>query len=88
MYLVCLTKKRLKKEIKSFYLLLLLCAAARRTGHPDEIQRRQLMLKKEQVVIFTYGMGEDAHRYDDAFSRVMKLLEVYVDTGIDHVTLP
>mmetsp|Transcript_16315 Transcript_16315/g.24786 ORF Transcript_16315/g.24786 Transcript_16315/m.24786 type:complete len:90 (+) Transcript_16315:390-659(+) len=42
--------------------------------NPNEIRERQLILK-EQVVSLTYGLGEDAHRYDDAFSRVMKILE-------------
>jgi len=42
--------------------------------NPNEIMERQLILKK-QVVSLTYGLGEDAHKYDDAFSRVMKILE-------------
>jgi hypothetical protein len=55
--------------------------------HRDKVQEHQLLLKA-QVVRFTYGMGKDAYTYDDAFSRVMKLLETYVDSAIDHVTLP
>lgn len=44
---------------------------------PDEIRRRQLALK-ENVIPLIYGLGEDAHRYDDAFSRTMRILEAYV----------
>ena len=44
---------------------------------PDEIRQRQLTLKKN-VIPLIYGLGDDAHRYDDAFSRTMRILEAYV----------
>ena len=44
---------------------------------PEEIRQRQLILKKN-VIPLMYGLGEDAHRFDDAFSRTMKILEAYV----------
>ena len=44
---------------------------------PDEIQERQLALKKH-VISLLYGVDADAHRYDDAFARILKVLEAYV----------
>ena len=43
-------------------------------NRPDEIRRRQLNMKKAAIA-FTFGMGSDAHRYNDAFARVIRGLK-------------
>jgi len=46
-----------------------------------EIRRRQLTLMK-YAPYFSYGMGADAHKYPDAFSKILESLRFYVD-GLD-----
>mmetsp|Transcript_22200 Transcript_22200/g.46831 ORF Transcript_22200/g.46831 Transcript_22200/m.46831 type:complete len:550 (-) Transcript_22200:408-2057(-) len=43
-----------------------------------EIRRRQLALMK-YAPYFTYGMGEDAHKYTDSFSKILESLRHYLD---------
>lgn len=43
-------------------------------NRPDEIRRRQLEMQRV-AVSFSYGLGEDAHRYEDAFSRIIRTLK-------------
>eukprot|EP00584_Thalassiosira_punctigera_P025694 CAMPEP_0172557006 /NCGR_PEP_ID=MMETSP1067-20121228/70855_1 /TAXON_ID=265564 ORGANISM="Thalassiosira punctigera, Strain Tpunct2005C2" /NCGR_SAMPLE_ID=MMETSP1067 /ASSEMBLY_ACC=CAM_ASM_000444 /LENGTH=506 /DNA_ID=CAMNT_0013345967 /DNA_START=356 /DNA_END=1876 /DNA_ORIENTATION=- len=43
-----------------------------------EVRRRQLALM-EVAPYFSYGMGEDAHRYPDAFSKILSALRYYLD---------
>lgn len=45
---------------------------------PDEIRKRQLAMKKV-ALLFTFGLGKDAHRYHDGFDRIMKALRFYLD---------
>jgi hypothetical protein len=45
---------------------------------PEEIQRRQLLMK-DAAIAFTYGLGEDSHRYNDAFARIVSALQRHVD---------
>jgi hypothetical protein len=45
---------------------------------PLELRRRQLAMMKASVA-FTYGMGKDAHQYDDAFAHILKALRYYLD---------
>jgi hypothetical protein len=47
----------------------------------DDIRRRQLKMK-EVALAFSYGLGKDAHRYNDAFARIIRALRHYVD-GIE-----
>lgn len=51
---------------------------------PDEIKQRQMRLKG-QVVGLTCGLGEDAHQFNDVFSRVMKILENVKIYGKDYI---
>jgi hypothetical protein len=44
---------------------------------PDEIHVRQLQMKKFASA-FTYGLGNDAHRYDDAFARIIRAIKVLI----------
>jgi hypothetical protein len=46
-------------------------------NNPKELRRRQLNLMS-YAPRFTYGLGLDAHKYDDAFSQIMRQLERYV----------
>mmetsp|Transcript_31985 Transcript_31985/g.58611 ORF Transcript_31985/g.58611 Transcript_31985/m.58611 type:complete len:462 (-) Transcript_31985:453-1838(-) len=43
-----------------------------------EVRRRQLTLMK-YAPYFSYGMGADAHKYPDAFSKILEGLRFYVD---------
>ncbi|KAL7531626.1 hypothetical protein ACHAWF_003858 [Thalassiosira exigua] len=43
-----------------------------------EIQRRQLNLMR-YASYFSYGMGGDAHKYPDAFSKILESLRYYLD---------
>lgn len=43
-----------------------------------EVRRRQLVLQKV-ASYFSYGVGGDAHRYPDAFSKILESLRHYVD---------
>ena len=43
---------------------------------PEEIARRQRNMMK-YLTLFTFGLGRDAHRYDDAFAAIMHRLERY-----------
>jgi hypothetical protein len=45
---------------------------------PDEIRQRQLNMK-EYAMAFSFGLGEDAHRYNDAFARIVRVLKQYID---------
>ena len=45
---------------------------------PVELRRRQLNMMKYATQL-TLGVGLDAHKYDDAFSGMLKLLELYKD---------
>ena len=45
---------------------------------PSDIRRRQLNMKK-YATRFTLGVGLDAHKYDDSFAGILKLLELYKD---------
>ena len=45
---------------------------------PKELRRRQLNMMKYATRL-TLGVGLDAHKYDDAFAGVLKLLELYKD---------
>ena len=48
---------------------------------PAELRRRQLAMMR-YAVAFTYGMGKDAHQYDDAFAHILKALRYYLDHKI------
>ena len=50
-------------------------------NRPDEIRRRQLSMKKAAIA-FTFGMGGDAHRYNDAFARVIRGLKRAQSQGL------
>ena len=41
---------------------------------PEEIRRRQLQMK-EVALAFSYGLGNDAHRYNDAFARIIRAIK-------------
>jgi hypothetical protein len=45
---------------------------------PEGIRRRQMLLK-DAAIAFTYGLGEDSHRYNDAFARIVRALQSHVD---------
>jgi hypothetical protein len=45
-------------------------------NNPKELRRRQLNLMSYAPRL-TYGLGLDAHKYDDAFSQIMRQLERY-----------
>lgn len=44
-----------------------------------EIRRRQLALMR-YAPYFSYGVGDDAHRYPDAFSKILESLKYYADS--------
>lgn len=44
----------------------------------SDIRRRQLLLRK-YAPTFCYGLGGDAHKYQDAFSKILESLRYYVD---------
>jgi Exostosin family len=41
---------------------------------PEEIRQRQLQMKK-YALAFTFGLGNDAHRYNDVFSRIIRAIK-------------
>ena len=41
---------------------------------PQDVARRQRNMMK-YITLFTFGLGKDAHRYDDAFAALMRTLE-------------
>jgi hypothetical protein len=46
-------------------------------NRPDEIRERQLRMK-EVALAFTFGLGDDAHRYNDGFARTIRVLSTHV----------
>ena len=44
----------------------------------EELKRRQLQMK-EYALLFTMGVGEDAHRYEDEFARIIRTLRLYLE---------
>ena len=48
------------------------------TNHPDIIQQKQEALRKVVLKVL-YGVGPDAHRYDDAFAQLIRSLRHYLD---------
>jgi phosphatidylserine decarboxylase len=47
-------------------------------NNEEELRRRQRAMMKASVT-FSYGMGYDAHKYDDAFSHILKAIRYYLD---------
>eukprot|EP00804_Cyclotella_cryptica_P013472 CCRYP_005185-RA/>CCRYP_005185-RA protein AED:0.07 eAED:0.07 QI:118/1/1/1/0.66/0.5/4/41/530 len=47
--------------------------------NPNEIRRRQIYLMK-YASSFSYGMGENAHRYQDAFYKILQSLKFHLKT--------
>jgi len=52
----------------------IMTAMERVLNNPEELRRRRLAMMK-YAMSFTYGMGEDAHVYEDAFSKILSVLE-------------
>jgi hypothetical protein len=50
-------------------------------NRPDEIRQRQLAMKKV-ALSFTFGMGDDAHKYNDGFARMIRALRYTVDNHL------
>lgn len=48
---------------------------------PNEIRERQLAMQKI-ALSFTFGMGEDAHRYEDGFARMVRALRFTTDNHL------
>jgi hypothetical protein len=46
-------------------------------ANPAELRKRQLAMMK-YALGFTYGMGNDAHQYDDAFAHILKAIRFYL----------
>lgn len=53
--------------------------------YPEWIEHCQRILE-ENIISFTYGLGDDAHQFDDAFSHLTKLLEVYLQLNSSFVS--
>lgn len=47
-------------------------------ANPTELRKRQLAMMK-YALGFTYGMGQDAHQYDDAFAHILKAIRYYLE---------
>jgi hypothetical protein len=47
--------------------------------NPRGIRRRQINLMK-YASSFSYGMGENAHKYEDAFHKILRSLQFHLGT--------
>jgi hypothetical protein len=48
---------------------------------PAIIQQKQRALQRNVVKVL-YGVGQDAHRYDDAFAQLIRQLRMYLDNHV------
>ena len=46
----------------------------------DEIRERQQNMRPYGLA-FSFGLGRDAHRYDDGFARIVRQLKYYLATS-------
>ncbi|CAB9526593.1 expressed unknown protein [Seminavis robusta] len=56
-------------------------AMKRVLNNPQELARRQTKMK-EYATLFTFGLGVDAHKYDDAFRHTLRILHAHSKSSL------